>query len=883
MDIGGSLFNSGFLGADFFWWVGQIADDSTWRDNIKAGKYTNREDVPGWGRRYKVRIIGLHDKEEESVASEQLPWAQIMYPVTAGGGQSGAFQTANLRQGMFVFGFFLDGKEQAVPVIMGVLGNNSQTKLTQDIGSTETNLAPTSGYSEGTVPKKGTSRETVPETDLVVDKPKTKEDASEAASLNNSGSQNQFGLPANKQITDAQRADIQAAEEVASKPVSEGGMGLDKNDPAQKEEMIEYIKKEVKKGMDNRVRNANSATAPSEPGATRETIDGVHLTPASDVIREDLYRKPIPVMKPDDLVGSAMKSMQIVIDNLTQDIDKYTSAMADGGYIDAVSMNKNLLNLKATQANAACEVSKYMKIIMDKMMEYVTKTLNKELAEKVAQMPSSQRWMMADMKEITGMQTLQNYNQITDNMCGTIEKVLEDSIGTSRIQEEFGGVVQRFINQSISDETGLDALSQEDKDIINAQNVLENYEQSLDEQGLYDVSTVTQEYLDQVEQAAQTSENNKIKKPKVPTCYAEELAAKIIVSNKKLIDKANDNVVKSINYFMNDMQKMLTETGATETGDSSVSGQIMGITDEEVFDKIRGGTAYISATSVPTAIFNNINPGITTSKGEGCVVNIKVDTGGLCGKGAVQAEQYTWNFRGSNYVNGNQPGTICDTSGAGTGMVINMTVAGGEIQTVQVHTMGTGYKVGDIIYPHMQGGQGSIAGNGSFTLTGVQGPINAGGIEIIKRGADYNDGDVLFVDQDNYGVKSDDALFTITSTSVKIKKQLSGTGQSLDDILGSLDGLSGNITEALQFKNVTANVFPFELPPNEAVSDLYKFGTGGASKPDSQLPSVKGLADKIADVPETLGEPGIPFIQPSIGEETLEYENAKQTVLANQP
>ncbi len=30
MDIGGSLFNSGFLGADFFWWVGQIADARIW-------------------------------------------------------------------------------------------------------------------------------------------------------------------------------------------------------------------------------------------------------------------------------------------------------------------------------------------------------------------------------------------------------------------------------------------------------------------------------------------------------------------------------------------------------------------------------------------------------------------------------------------------------------------------------------------------------------------------------------------------------------------------------------------------------------------------------------------------------------------------------------
>ena len=30
---GGSLFNPGFLGGSFLWWVGQIADDSTWRSN----------------------------------------------------------------------------------------------------------------------------------------------------------------------------------------------------------------------------------------------------------------------------------------------------------------------------------------------------------------------------------------------------------------------------------------------------------------------------------------------------------------------------------------------------------------------------------------------------------------------------------------------------------------------------------------------------------------------------------------------------------------------------------------------------------------------------------------------------------------------------------
>ena len=101
---GGSLFNAGVLGNNFLWWIGQIADDSTWRDNIKPGKFQNKDSIAGWGRRYKVRIIGIHDKEEESLPSENLPWANVMYPITAGGGQTNS-GTPNLRQGMFVFGF----------------------------------------------------------------------------------------------------------------------------------------------------------------------------------------------------------------------------------------------------------------------------------------------------------------------------------------------------------------------------------------------------------------------------------------------------------------------------------------------------------------------------------------------------------------------------------------------------------------------------------------------------------------------------------------------------------------------------------------------------------------------------------------------------------
>ena len=33
------LYNPGFVGSQFHWWLGQVADSSTWRDNIKDTSY----------------------------------------------------------------------------------------------------------------------------------------------------------------------------------------------------------------------------------------------------------------------------------------------------------------------------------------------------------------------------------------------------------------------------------------------------------------------------------------------------------------------------------------------------------------------------------------------------------------------------------------------------------------------------------------------------------------------------------------------------------------------------------------------------------------------------------------------------------------------------
>ena len=146
------LYNPGFLGSQFHWWLGQVANSGTWRENQPDSFFLFRKDIPGWGYRYKVRIMGIHDAGEAIIPSDQLPWAQVMYPITAGGGHGGSFQTPGIKQGNFVFGFFLDGSDEQIPIIMGVLGNNAKTVI-GEISSKENDekgFGPKSGYDSDT-------------------------------------------------------------------------------------------------------------------------------------------------------------------------------------------------------------------------------------------------------------------------------------------------------------------------------------------------------------------------------------------------------------------------------------------------------------------------------------------------------------------------------------------------------------------------------------------------------------------------------------------------------------------------------------------------------------------------------------------------------------
>lgn len=139
------LFKRHFVGRDgFIWWIGQIAPAKDWKTNIPGYPVGTNADSPGFGERYKVRIMGYHTADPDTLDDAALQWATVMYPVTAGGGPGGAFQSANLTQGTFVFGFFMDGEDAQQPVIMGTLGYNDYNQVMSNVPATR--FIPFSGY-----------------------------------------------------------------------------------------------------------------------------------------------------------------------------------------------------------------------------------------------------------------------------------------------------------------------------------------------------------------------------------------------------------------------------------------------------------------------------------------------------------------------------------------------------------------------------------------------------------------------------------------------------------------------------------------------------------------------------------------------------------------
>lgn len=125
-----SLINPNFLGRDGFRWFIGVASD-----------YRDCADDSG-GYRCKVRIIGYHPGDEY-LKDEDLPWAQVLVPLTMGSGVRGSgCSFSQIPGGSTVIGFFLDGDDGQQPIIIGSLFTGANVDITQELNKGTANFNP---------------------------------------------------------------------------------------------------------------------------------------------------------------------------------------------------------------------------------------------------------------------------------------------------------------------------------------------------------------------------------------------------------------------------------------------------------------------------------------------------------------------------------------------------------------------------------------------------------------------------------------------------------------------------------------------------------------------------------------------------------------------
>ena len=97
-------------------------------------------------------------------------------------------------------------------------------------------------------------------------------------------------------------------------------------------------------------------------------------------------------------------------------------------------------------------------------------------------------------------------------------------------------------------------------------------------------------------------------------------------------------------------------------------------------------------------------------------------------------------------------------------------------------------------------------------------------------------------------------------------------------------GIKTNMVATLNFLNTKTNVFPFEPPRNEAVSDYYQLSRGSGATSDDNQPNMKGIAEQITkytgDKEAKVMDRGtkIPFLDPPKSQSDISWLTGRGSV-----
>ena len=279
-----SLLKTNFIGRDGFrWWIGQVAPPSA---------QGNQANGSGWGNRFKVRILGYHPYSVVDLPDDDLPWAQALLGCTDGSGAANRGTSVKIAPGDSVLGFFLDGDNAQIPVILGVFGRTASVPSTDYVGP----FVPFTGYT-GRIKNDGSKLATSQSNDQNAGAQKSPRSVDKATADKINGNNGTGGDPAKKEITSSS---------VIGKKVTAASK---KTDSA-----IRTIKNDI----DNFVKKVNEITG-GITGFLGDVNKGIGN------IRKDLYREI------ENMTASIKKGASRIVQNMTKKLSDKLEPVLKGG------------------------------------------------------------------------------------------------------------------------------------------------------------------------------------------------------------------------------------------------------------------------------------------------------------------------------------------------------------------------------------------------------------------------------------------------------------------------------------------------------------------------------------------------------------------------